>query len=68
MIKKKTGPKTRKPGTRHATPPPRAKGPASGAKAAQSKRVLGSAAGTITLKPGWDDPMTEEELAEFIGD
>lgn len=29
------------------------------------KPILGSARGTFELKPGWDDPLTEEELAEF---
>ena len=27
--------------------------------------ILGSARGTITLLPGWDDDMTEEELKEW---
>jgi prevent-host-death family protein len=29
------------------------------------KPILGSARGTITLLPGWDDDMTEEELKEW---
>ncbi len=33
----------------------------------QSKRVLGSAAGTIEFTKGWDAPMTEAELEEFLG-
>ena len=33
------------------------------------KPVLGSARGTITMKEGWDDPMTDEEIDElFSGD
>ncbi|HET7738814.1 MAG TPA: hypothetical protein VFK32_09595, partial [Tepidiformaceae bacterium] len=28
-------------------------------------RILGGMGHLITLKPGWDDPMTEEELAEW---
>lgn len=32
---------------------------------APKKRVLGSAKGTLVLEPGWDNPMTEEELAEW---
>ena len=33
----------------------------------RAKRVLGSARGTITFKPGWDAPLTERELAEMLG-
>jgi len=34
----------------------------------QSKgRKLGSAAGTIEFLPGWNDPMTAEELDRFLG-
>jgi len=29
------------------------------------KPVLGSARGTFELPEGWDDPMTDEELAEW---
>jgi hypothetical protein len=29
------------------------------------KPILGSAQGTIEFKEGWDDPMTEEELAAW---
>ena len=29
------------------------------------KRKLGTLKGEIILLPGWDDPMTEEELAEW---
>jgi len=32
------------------------------------KVVFGSAKGQITLKKGWDAPMTKRELDEFIGD
>jgi prevent-host-death family protein len=32
---------------------------------APKKRILGQARGQIVLPPGWDDPMTEEELAEW---
>ena len=32
------------------------------------KPILGSARGTFELPEGWDDPMTEEELAEWEGD
>jgi prevent-host-death family protein len=32
-----------------------------------SKRVFGTAAGTIKFTPGWDAPMTDEEFEEFIG-
>jgi prevent-host-death family protein len=31
------------------------------------KPVLGSARGTITMQPGWDDPMTPEEVEEIFG-
>lgn len=31
------------------------------------KRLLGSAAGTIEFAPGWEAPMTESELQEFLG-
>lgn len=34
---------------------------------AEPKRVLGSAAGTITYSEGWERAMTEEELAAFLG-
>lgn len=30
--------------------------------APQRKRVLGSLRGLATLKPGWDEPITDEEL------
>jgi prevent-host-death family protein len=33
----------------------------------KSKRVFGSAAGTIKFTPGWEAPMTDEEFEEFIG-
>jgi prevent-host-death family protein len=33
----------------------------------KSKRVFGSAAGTIKFTPGWDAPMTDEEYEEFLG-
>lgn len=29
------------------------------------RRVFGSTRGQIKLLPGWDDPMTDEELAEW---
>lgn len=29
------------------------------------KRVLGAAKGMVTFEPGWDNPMTEHELAEW---
>jgi prevent-host-death family protein len=32
---------------------------------ALKKPVLGSARGMFTLPPGWDAPMTDEELAEW---
>jgi prevent-host-death family protein len=32
-----------------------------------TKRRFGTAAGTIKFSPGWDAPMTDEELEEFIG-
>ena len=35
--------------------------------AANKKSVLGSAAGQIKFKPGWDAPMNDKELEEFIG-
>ena len=34
---------------------------------AQQKRVLGAAAGQIRMKPGWDAPLTDSELSEFLG-
>lgn len=33
--------------------------------AERRKPVLGSARGTFELQSGWDDPLTEEELAEW---
>lgn len=35
---------------------------------AESKRVLGSGIGTIEFTPGWDAPLTDEELKDFIGE
>jgi len=34
----------------------------------KSKRVLGSGVGTIKFKPGWDAPLTDEEMEEFLGE
>ena len=34
----------------------------------ESKRVLGSGIGTIEFTPGWDAPLTDEELEDFIGE
>jgi prevent-host-death family protein len=34
----------------------------------QSKREFGSGRGTITFTPGWDAPMTDEEVDEFLGE
>jgi len=31
------------------------------------RRILGSAAGTIEFREGWEAPMTAEELKEFLG-
>jgi len=31
------------------------------------KRELGVFRGSILFKPGWDDPMTDDELAEWYG-
>jgi len=28
----------------------------------RTKRILGGMAGTMTLKPGWDAPITEKDL------
>jgi prevent-host-death family protein len=33
-----------------------------------AKRMFGSAKGQIKFKKGWDAPMTERELDEFIGE
>ena len=33
-----------------------------------TKRVSGSAEGTIEFLEGWDAPMTEAELREFLGE
>jgi prevent-host-death family protein len=33
-----------------------------------SKRVLGSATGTIKFTPGWEAPLTDEEMKEFLGE
>lgn len=30
-------------------------------------RKLGSAAGTVDFLPGWDEPMTADELDRFLG-
>ena len=32
-----------------------------------NRRVLGSAEGTIQFTEGWDAPLTEDELKEFLG-
>jgi len=32
-----------------------------------SRREFGSAAGQITFQEGWDDPLTDEEIEEFLG-
>ena len=32
---------------------------------APRKRVLAEPLGAVVLTPGWDDPMTEQELAEW---
>jgi prevent-host-death family protein len=34
-------------------------------ESASKTRILGTAEPAFVLKPGWDDPMTEEELAEW---
>ena len=31
------------------------------------KPILGSARGTIKFQPGWDDPLTDKEIAEIFG-
>ncbi len=31
------------------------------------RRVLGAAAGMIDYRAGWDDPMTDSELEDFLG-
>jgi prevent-host-death family protein len=31
------------------------------------KRVLGSAAGSIEYADGWDAPLTDQELDDFLG-
>lgn len=33
----------------------------------RARRVLGSAAGTIQFRAGWDAPLTDREFDEFIG-
>jgi len=33
----------------------------------KTKRILGSARGTIQYREGWDAPMTDEEFDEFLG-
>ena len=33
----------------------------------QAKRVLGSAAGTIRYSRGWDEPLSDREIDEFLG-
>jgi hypothetical protein len=33
-----------------------------------SERKLGTARGVIEFRPGWDDPITEEELWELLGE
>jgi prevent-host-death family protein len=33
----------------------------------EEKPVLGSALGLVTMKPGWDEPMTPEEVEETFG-
>jgi prevent-host-death family protein len=35
---------------------------------AVSKRRLGTAAGMIEVTPGWDAPLTDEEMREFLGE
>lgn len=34
---------------------------------APTKRVLGSAAGTIVYQEGWDAPMGDDEIDELLG-
>jgi prevent-host-death family protein len=34
----------------------------------RSKRILGSAAGTIKYNEGWDAPMSEKDLEKFLGE
>jgi prevent-host-death family protein len=34
---------------------------------AKPTRVLGAGVGTIKFTPGWDAPMTDEEVDEFFG-
>jgi prevent-host-death family protein len=34
---------------------------------APAKRTLGSAAGTISYKEGWDEPMSDSEFNELVG-
>jgi len=31
-------------------------------------RKFGAGRGTVKFYPGWNDPMTEEELSRFIGE
>ena len=33
-----------------------------------TKRIFGSAKGQIVFKKGWDAPMTDAEVDEFIGE
>ena len=35
---------------------------------ATAKRVLGSGVGTIKFTPGWEAPLTDEEMKEFLGE
>ena len=33
-----------------------------------SERILGSGIGTIQFTPGWDAPLTDEEMKDFLGE
>ena len=59
VIKKKSGARSQKPIKSKFK---------SKAQPVAPKRKFGTARGTIILKPGWDDPITEEELSKFLRD
>ena len=59
VIKKKTGVRSQKLAKSKSKPK---------SQPVPAKRKFGTARGTIILKPGWDDPITEEELSKFLRD
>jgi len=64
-MKKKSGARSQKPAKSSSAGSPSSKSKSKSQPIAP-KRKFGTARGTIILKPGWDDPITEEELSKFL--